>query len=123
MTRYNNFRDFISRRIKQARKESRMTQQEVSDELGVTQSQVAHYESGRDPIGIDQLIILRDIFDKPFAYFLLREEPTQIEDLPPTLERIIALLWDLGVEDRNRILDFAEYIADLAARNKDGTAQ
>lgn len=39
----------LSETIKELRKQSRLTQQELADELGVKRSTLAHWESGRRP--------------------------------------------------------------------------
>lgn len=39
----------LSETIKELRKQSRLTQQELADELGVTRATLAHWENGRRP--------------------------------------------------------------------------
>ena len=52
----------ISRGIKHQRRKNDMTQSELADKLGVNQSMIALYESGKRTPSVDTLIIIADIF-------------------------------------------------------------
>ena len=52
----------ISRGIKRQRRKNDMTQSELADKLGVNQSMIALYESGKRTPSVDTLIIIADIF-------------------------------------------------------------
>lgn len=50
-------------RIAQARKAKGMTQQQLADQLGVSQQTLAHYEVGRVGVGAAMLPTLSDVLD------------------------------------------------------------
>lgn len=69
-------RDFFSKRLKELRKQRRLTQQEVGDLIGVTHKTISTIESGLSSTTIDNLIILAKFFDVSTDYLLgLKDEP------------------------------------------------
>ena len=52
----------LNRGIKNQRERNNMTQSELADKLGVSQSMIALYESGKRTPSVDTLIIIADIF-------------------------------------------------------------
>ncbi len=52
----------LNRGIKNQRERNNMTQSELADKLGVNQSMIALYESGKRTPSVDTLIIIADIF-------------------------------------------------------------
>lgn len=53
----------IARGIKNQRSKNDMTQSELADKLGVNQSMIALYESGKRTPSVDALILIADIFN------------------------------------------------------------
>jgi transcriptional regulator with XRE-family HTH domain len=58
-------------RFRQARIESGLSQEEVADKLGVSQSLVSRAESGDRRIDIIELQAFADIYRKPLSFFLV----------------------------------------------------
>lgn len=58
----------ICERLKAERKEKNLTQKQVADYLGITQSHYATYESGRNTISITKLIKLTELYKISIDY-------------------------------------------------------
>lgn len=107
---YDQIKQRIGTRLRDARLAAQMTQQDVADRIGVTQSQYNHYESGRTLISVDQLLRLEEIFGQSIT-FLVGKETCFIADLPPQLQKLVELVKVLDSESQDQILDFAQYVA------------
>jgi HTH-type transcriptional regulator/antitoxin HipB len=108
---YDQVKQRIGARLRDARTAAQLTQQDVADRIGVTQSQYNHYESGRTLISIDQLLRLEEIFGQSIT-FLVGKEISFIADLPPQLQELVRLVKELDPDNQDQILDFAHYVAD-----------
>lgn len=83
-------------RIKQLRTEKGITQQDLSDKLGITKSILSKYENGHREPGREILNSLADFFDVSVDYLLGRTDRKEIyilekKDLPDELQ-------DLGID-------------------------
>ena len=67
---YNRDDRLIGNRIRSARLEKRLTQEELADRLNVKQSQISHIEKGRSSITLDHVFTLREVLDQPLWYLL-----------------------------------------------------
>jgi HTH-type transcriptional regulator/antitoxin HipB len=108
---YDQIKQRIGARLRDARRAAQLTQQDVADRIGVTQSQYNHYESGRTLISIDQLLKLEEIFGRSIT-FLVGKEICFIADLPPLLQELVELTKKLDPDSQEQILDFAQYVAN-----------
>lgn len=70
----------IGRRLKQAREERRLTQEEMGIALGIERAAYANIETGRSLLTIEHLMKLPDIFQKPVTYFLGVETGQSVEE-------------------------------------------
>ncbi len=59
----------IGLKIKQLRTEKRITAEDLAAKLGKSQSQISHWELGRNNMTIDMLQKIADIFKVPITYF------------------------------------------------------
>jgi len=66
----NELRQTIAERLKSARVDKGLTQDDVAERLGIVRSSYAHYETGRNMITVEHLIKLQDVLEKPVNYFL-----------------------------------------------------
>ena len=66
----NLLKETIGRRLKQARKECDLTQDEVAERLGLTSVGYGSFERGTNLIALNYLIEVSRILDKPLTYFL-----------------------------------------------------
>lgn len=60
----------IGVRITKLRKDSRLTQQELADKLGITRAALSHYEKDRREPDSDTLVKISDFFDVTTDYIL-----------------------------------------------------
>jgi len=58
----------ITDRLKEIRRENKLTQQQIADYLGITQSAYAYYETGRSMIDIETLKKLADYYRVSLDY-------------------------------------------------------
>lgn len=101
----------IGKRIRQAREERGMSQQEVADRLNISRPQFTHYENGRNLIGLESLLKLPYILDKELMFFLGISDTGTLADLPPSILRIIEVLKTLGPDDKETVGKFVEYLS------------
>lgn len=83
----------IGRRIRQARDEADLTQQQLADRIGIETGQtISRYERGETEVSTKRLRRIAEATGKPLSFFIqLPDEPAQprLEDL---LARVIELL-------------------------------
>jgi len=58
----------LPERLKEKRAKSKLTQKDVADRLGITQSTYAYYESGRNEPDLETLTKIADIFETSLDY-------------------------------------------------------
>lgn len=63
---------WIAERIKEAREGEGLTQNELADRLGLTQTAVSYWEAGKRTPGFDDLYDLADALDRDVGYFMPR---------------------------------------------------
>lgn len=80
-------------RIRTARKDAGMSQGQLAHELNTTQSAVSLYEAGQRSVGIDMLLNVARVLNRPLHYFLgeagemLYVQNSEIAELIAHLER------------------------------------
>lgn len=67
---YSNDYKFLTKQLKSSRLEARLTQKEVADLLGKTQSYISKVEMGQIRIDIIQLKEIAKLYNKDLDYFL-----------------------------------------------------
>ena len=65
----------IGRRIRQAREDASMTQEELGQKLGVSGVAVGHYERAARSIGIAELEQVAGVLQRPITWFLHTPRP------------------------------------------------
>ena len=78
----------IGTRLRQAREDKRLTQEEVADLLGLTDVGYGAYERGQRLIPVDFLVKLTGILDRSVNYFLDSPAPN---GLTPEEEELVKL--------------------------------
>lgn len=64
----------VQYRIRKTRKEKGLTQEELAERMGVTQSMVGQYETNKQPPKLDTLKKIAKALDVPENYLLIGEE-------------------------------------------------
>ncbi len=62
--------DILCKRIKQLRKEKKLTQEELGKIIGVKKGAISYYESGKTKISVEDLAKLSNEFNKSMDYFV-----------------------------------------------------
>jgi repressor LexA len=60
----------VARRLREARAGLGLTQAELADRLGLTQTTISYWENERRRLGIVELDKLASALEKPLSYFL-----------------------------------------------------
>jgi transcriptional regulator with XRE-family HTH domain len=60
----------LGQRIRTARKDAAMSQGQLASSLNTTQSAISLYEAGQRSVGIDMLLNVAKILNRPLHYFL-----------------------------------------------------
>ncbi len=107
-----NGKDFTSavlgNRIRQARKDAGLSQVRLAQMLNTTQSAISLYEAGQRAVGIDMLLNVARILNRPLHYFLgaidevLYVRDSRIANLANELEK--------RPQDIEELLEYWEFI-------------
>ncbi len=68
----------IGLKIKGRRRELKMTQETLSEHLGVSYQQVQRYESGENRVNVEFLQLITQVLQVPFSYFFDETKPKNI---------------------------------------------
>lgn len=96
----------IGKRLKMAREEAQLTQEEMGGRLDIGRAGYANIETGRSLISVDHLVKLPGILHKPVSYFLGDNSPAADEAYLLELYRAIPE----GIA-REHILDMVKSLA------------
>jgi transcriptional regulator with XRE-family HTH domain len=95
----------VGSRIRELRKRRRLTQTELSEKIGVAQSDLSRMEQGEYKVGLDTLFKILQVFDlKMSEFFGETEEPSAEEE-----RQLVAAFQALPEEARREVLDFARF--------------
>lgn len=98
----------LGQRIRQARRDAGMSQGQLAQLLNTTQSAISLYEAGQRSVGIDMLLNVARILNRPLHYFLgedgemLYVRDSEIAGLIEELER--------HPEDLPELLSYWQYL-------------
>ena len=105
-------------RIKALREARKIKQVELAEKLGVTQSTLSHWETGKNEIGHGHLLYLADMFNVSIDYLLGREvknPAAQIEKLATLdddeLKEVADIFSKLSPDNRAKLLEQAEFLS------------
>jgi transcriptional regulator with XRE-family HTH domain len=60
----------IIHRVRAARHDAQLSQEQVAQRLGITKAGYGHYEREAQPLAVEQLFILSDLLGRPMTYLL-----------------------------------------------------
>src|SRR5512136_131892 len=60
----------IIRRVRAARHDLQLSQEQVAQRLGITKAGYGHYEREAQPFAVEQLYILSELLGRPLSYLL-----------------------------------------------------
>ncbi|MGR3220006.1 MAG: helix-turn-helix domain-containing protein [Candidatus Anammoxibacter sp.] len=60
---------YAGQRVKQARDEAGMSQNQLADKCGISFQQIQKYQSGKNRMSVSRLAQIAEILDQPVSYF------------------------------------------------------
>ena len=107
-------------RIKELRKQKKVTQQEVAEAIGVTRRGFQKWENGESQITLKNAAQLADYFGVPLSYLLNQEEEWEkLQELHrklPTVKEFDELHFK---KQENRFKRFVQFVSDEEMKVKD----
>ncbi len=95
----------VGSRIRELRKGRRLTQTELSEKIGVAQSDLSRMEQGEYKVGLDTLFKILQVFElKMGEFFGETETPTT-----PEARNLVADFQTLSEEAQREVLDFVRF--------------
>lgn len=98
----------FGQKIRAARLSRSMSQARLADEIGVSPSTIAMYETGQRFPVLDNLDALADALNLPISYFI-EDVPARIAALSAAEQRLLALFRSLNVQGQQEVSRYADY--------------
>jgi transcriptional regulator with XRE-family HTH domain len=96
--------NLVGSRIRELRKGRRLTQTELSEKIGVAQSDLSRMEQGEYKVGLDTLFKLLQVFDLKISEFFGESETAGPED-----RELVSSYRELSEEARQEVRDFVRF--------------
>ena len=96
--------NLVGSRIRELRKGHHLTQMELSDRIGVAQSDLSRMEQGEYKVGLDTLFKLLQVFDLKIGEFFGESETAGPED-----RELVTEYRGLSDEARQEVRDFVRF--------------
>lgn len=90
-----NIGEFVAKRIREARKQARLSQKNLADSLGVSDKTVSSWEVGRAEPSLDTLFKIGEETNRPIDFFLKDEDysiSSQLMTIEAELQKVRELL-------------------------------
>ncbi|HLN58309.1 MAG TPA: helix-turn-helix transcriptional regulator [Thermoanaerobaculia bacterium] len=107
--------NLVGSRIRELRKGRRLTQTELSEKIGVAQSDLSRMEQGEYKVGLDTLFKLLQVFDLKIGEFFGESETSGPED-----RELVSEYRELSDEARQEVRDFMRFKRMQEEANGDG---
>jgi transcriptional regulator with XRE-family HTH domain len=95
----------VGSRIRELRKRQRLTQTELSEKIGVAQSDLSRMEQGEYKVGLDTLFKILQVFDLKMSEFFGETEKPSGEDE----RQLVTSFQALSEEARREVLEFVKF--------------
>ncbi len=95
----------VGSRIRELRKGRRLTQTELSEKIGVAQSDLSRMEQGEYKVGLDTLFKVLQVFDLKMGEFFGETETPAEKDA----RDLVGEIRELSDEARNEVRDFVRF--------------
>jgi transcriptional regulator with XRE-family HTH domain len=103
----------IADKLRVAREEKGLSQEEVALKLGLPRPAISQIENGRRRVEVLELIQLAKLYERPLEFFA-NEQPVASNRFE-MFRRAASALSD---EDRDQVLRFAEFLRDKANKSR-----
>jgi len=107
--------NLVGSRIRELRKGRHLTQTELSEKIGVAQSDLSRMEQGEYKVGLDTLFKLLQVFDLKISEFFGESETTGPED-----RELVTEYRELSDEARQEVRDFVRFKRMLENTRQEG---
>ena len=101
--------------IRVLRKQSGLTMKQLGIELGMAESTVSLYETGKRSPDIQSLIRIADFFDVSLDYLCGRKCDNSERAISSKQSKVLSLFDDLNEEGKEKLIDYAD---DLVSSGK-----
>lgn len=113
----------FSSRLRQAREQADLTQQDFAKKLGVTKNAISNYENGVSSPKWDVLVKIFDVLQVE-PNFLYQDDFTARDNgnsLTPTQISLLSIFDELNEEGQTKVIDYAEDLGRTGYYKKRGT--
>jgi len=110
--------NLVGSRLRELRKGHRLTQMELSERIGVAQSDLSRMEQGEYKVGLDTLFKLLQVFDLKIGEFFGESETAGPED-----RALVTEYRGLSDEARQEVRDFVRFKKMQEETRPDGPAE
>lgn len=110
----------IGKRIQVARRESGLSQAQLAEQVGVSRVAISEMESGRRKVSSVELAALTGILGQPASHFLGQEPEVEESYGAPAITFLARTARQLGPEDQDQLLRFADYLKKEARKRDAG---
>ncbi len=106
----------LGRKIQIAREEKKMTQGQLADSIGCSQSALSNYEKGKRRIYLSHLEKLSEVLEKPLEYFVegfadnSPETYNAINARNGDLIRLMNIIHTLNTEERVKVENYMQFL-------------
>src|SRR5689334_5393240 len=97
--------NLVGSRIRELRKGRRLTQTELSEKIGVAQSDLSRMEQGEYKVGLDTLFKILQVFDLKMGEFFGESEPPAEEET----RELVSDFQTLPEEARREVREFVRF--------------
>lgn len=106
----SDLREIIGNRVREYRLENRFTQAEFAEAMDISVNFLSEIENGKKGMSQDTIYRLCKHFKLSADYILFGVETTTIEDVPPSLDRVIDYVSKMPPDE---LATFIEYLISL----------
>ena len=96
--------ELVGRKIRQLRRQRKLTQVDLADRIGIHQSDLSRMEQGEYKVGLDTLFKLLYVFDLKIGEFFGESETAGPED-----RELVSGYRELSEEARQEVRDFVRF--------------
>ena len=96
---------FVGSRIRELRKGRHLTQMELSDKIGIAQSDLSRMEQGEYKVGLDTLFKVLQVFDLKMGEFFGETEEVHAEET----RELVREFQELSIEAQREVRDFLRF--------------
>lgn len=99
-------KNYIGNRLRKARKQKEITQEQLSELTDVSVSEISRIETGRNSTTIDTLLKFCDVLDVGLDFLLYDYFPSNTSVMNPDVQHVISIMESMDARH-------SKYIADI----------